>query len=435
MRADGSEFPAEVAIEAVQGAEGKVIIGYLRDITQRHQAEEQRHLLESQLRQAQKMEAIGQLTGGIAHDFNTILTAMQGYVLLARERVETHPDAKLIRYLERAQQSGQRARDLIQQMLTFSRGQHGEPRAVRLVPLIREWVGLLESTLPSSVEIRVDLEQDIPAVNVDPIHLEQVLTNLCINARDAMQGQGTITIQLRRNSSVHGICASCRQPVTGNWIELSVHDTGCGISPDVQERMFEPFFSTKAVGRGSGMGLSMVHGIVHEYGGHLLVESGEGAGTTLRVLLRPLTGDAALSDERNTAEIRSVAPRLAGHLLLVDDEVAVSEFMQDLLEDWGLTVTVRNSSVDACRTFSDDPQRFDLVILDQTMPRMTGLEVAQHLLSLRPDLPVILYTGYNADISEASVRRHGIRALVSKPVDTMRLHTLVQHLLAASPNG
>jgi len=434
MRADGSEFPAELGLDVAQGAEGAIFIGYLRDITERRQAEEQRHLLETQLRQAQKMEAIGQLTGGIAHDFNNILTAMLGYVVLAREHVEAHPDAKLIRYLDRAQQSGQRARDLIQQMLTFSRGQRGEPRPVMLAALVREWVGLLESTLPSSVEIRTELEQDAPAVMIDPIHLEQVLTNLCINARDAMQGQGLLTIRLGRGSFTSGICASCRQPVRGDYVEVTVRDTGSGISPQVQERMFEPFYSTKAVGHGSGMGLSMVHGIVHEYGGHLLLESRAGEGTLMRVLLKPLAPERVVAEEPTAAECNDLAPRLTGHLLLVDDEPAVGEFMQDLLADWGLTVTICDSSVNACRTFSDDPERFDLVILDQTMPRMTGLEVAEHLLKLRPDLPVILYTGYNAGISEASVHKSGIRALVHKPVDTKRLHSIVRRLLD-TPRG
>jgi CheY-like chemotaxis protein len=216
--------------------------------------------------------------------------------------------------------------------------------------------------------------------------------------------------------------------VAGEFIEIAVSDTGPGAPPDVQERMFEPFYSTKEVGHGSGMGLSMVHGIIHEHKGHLLLDSRPGEGASLRVLLTPLPAGTAVVELAGSAGVESADLLLDGRVLLVDDEPAVS-----LLEKWGLTVTVFNSSIDACKKFSDDPDHFDLVILDQTMPRMTGLDVAQHLLKLRPDLPVVLYTGYNAEVSEALVKQQGIRALVSKPVDTARLHDLVESLLAGTP--
>jgi PAS domain S-box-containing protein len=432
MRADGGEFPAELAIDVAQGAEGEIFIGYLRDITERREAEGQRQQLEKQLRQAQKMEAIGQLTGGIAHDFNNILTAMTGYVVLAGERGETLGDMKLSRYLNRAQRSGERARDLIQQMLTFSRGQHGEPRPVSPTALIEEWISLLETTLPSSVEIRTELEPRVAEVLIDPLQLEQVLMNLCINARDAMEGHGTLTVSVRSMTLDDGVCASCRQPVSGEFIEIAVRDTGPGIPTEVQERMFEPFFSTKAVGHGSGMGLSMVHGIIHDHGGHLLLDSRTGEGAVLSILLAPLSSTEIDPEPAGIADMRPDRQGITGRVLLVDDEPAVGEFMQDLLEDWGLTVSAFNSSVDACMKFSDDPESYDLVILDQTMPRMTGMEVAQQLLKLRPGLPVILYTGYSDEISEESVLGSGIRALVNKPVDTRRLHDLIWGLLSGT---
>jgi PAS domain S-box-containing protein len=432
MRADGDEFPAELAIDVAQGAEGEIFIGYLRDITERREAEEQRQQLERQLRQAQKMEAIGQLTGGIAHDFNNILTTMAGYVVLAGECAETLGHGKLSRYLDRAQRSGERARDLIQQMLTFSRGQNGEPRPVSPAALIQEWIGLLGTTLSSSVQIRTELDARVANVLVDPLQLEQVLMNLCINARDAMQGHGTLTISLRSMTLDNGVCASCRQPVAGGFIEIAVRDTGPGVPSEVQERMFEPFYSTKAVGHGSGMGLSMVHGIIHDHGGHLLLDSRSGEGTSLSILLAPLSGGETGEEPPGIADIRPERQRIAGRVLLVDDEPAVGEFMQDLLEDWGLTVSVFNSSVDACMKFSDDPDLCDLVVLDQTMPRMTGIEVAQQLLKLRPGLPVILYTGYSEGITEEQVINAGIRALVNKPVDTRHLHDLVWHLLSGT---
>jgi two-component system cell cycle sensor histidine kinase/response regulator CckA len=435
MRADGSEFPAELAIDVAQGADGEIFIGYLRDITERHQAEAQRKRLENQLRQAQKMEALGQLTGGIAHDFNNILTAMSGYVVLAAEQNEMLGDEKLSRYLDRAQRSGQRARDLIQQMLTFSRGQRGEPRPVALAPLIREWIGLLETTLPSSVEIRTELDARAPPVLLDSVQIEQVLMNLCINARDAMQGHGTLSVSLGHATHSDSVCASCRQPVAGEFVEITVSDTGPGVPPEVQDRMFEPFYSTKAVGHGSGMGLSMAHGIIHEHKGHLLLDSRPGEGTTLRILLPPLSCSEATEEAVGSTEAKDDAFRIDGRVLLVDDEPAVSEFMQDMLENWGLEVSVFNNSVEACGRFSEDPEQFDLVILDQTMPRMTGLEVAEQLLKLRPGLPVILYTGYSMELSGDKVSRLGIRAVVNKPVDTTRLHNLVTRLLSESADS
>jgi len=435
MRADGSEFPAELAIDVAQGAEGEIFIGYLRDITERREADEQRKRLENQLRQAQKMEAIGQLTGGIAHDFNNILTAMTGYVVLAAEHSEALGDEKLSRYLDRAQRSGQRARDLILQMLTFSRGQRGKPRPVRLAQLIREWIGLLETTLPSSVEIRTGLDTEVSPALLDPVQIEQVLMNLCINARDAMQGHGILTVSLRHATYRDAVCASCRQPVAGEFVEIAVGDSGTGVPPEVQERMFEPFYSTKAVGHGSGMGLSMVHGIIHEHKGHLLLDSRPGEGTTIRILFPPHADSEAAGETAGPVEARDDAFRIDGRVLLVDDEPAVSEFMQDLLESWGLSVTVFDSGVDACGKFSEDPDSYNLVILDQTMPRMTGLEVAEQLLKLRPGLPVILYTGYSEEISGDKVSRTGIRALVNKPVDTARLHELVSRLISEAADS
>jgi CheY-like chemotaxis protein len=358
---------------------------------------------------------------------------MMGYVVLAEEHLEGLQDEKLAKYLDRIGRSGQRARDLIQQMLTFSRGQRGEPRPVRLTPLIADWVNLIQSTLPSSIEIITELDPGIPAAMLDPVHIEQVLMNLCINARDAMEGQGTLTIRVQQAVCADGVCESCRQPVQGTYIELAVSDTGSGITSQVRERMFEPFYSTKAVGHGSGMGLAMVHGIVHEYGGHLLIDSRPGNGAQLRVLLPALDEEPVVGGDVQKLT-RNAASLLRGRVLLVDDEPAVSEFMQDLLENWGLSVSVYNNSVEACQQFAEDPDGFDLAILDQTMPKLTGLEVARHLLKLRPDLQVVIYTGYAQEVSEEAVRRLGVQALIRKPVDTEKLHDLAERLLSANPN-
>jgi len=429
-RKDGTVFDVNVHGVPVQYNNALHLLLIVRDITERKRAEEERARLEAQLRQAQKMEAIGHLTGGVAHDFNNILTAVMGYIAMAQERVAAQGDEKLDKYLDRALRSGNQARDLIQQMLTFSRGQRGEPRALQLAPLVKESVKLMRSTLPSSIEFDTDLDAPLPSVLLDPVQLEQVLMNLCINARDAMDGAGQLRIGLRQTARRDAVCTSCRQPVRGTFIELAVSDSGGGIAPAVLDRMFEPFFTTKETGKGSGMGLSTVHGIVHEHGGHIVVESQPGAGATFRVLLRPMSGAAgetgvAKAEPAGASDVR----RLKGRVLVVDDEPAVGEFMAELLGSWGLDVTVKSNGVEAEAFVAGDPGKFDLVVTDQTMPKMTGVELAQRLTAQHRGLPIILYTGYAERLTETQTRRAGIRALVTKPIDTGAFFKLVQETL------
>ncbi|MEQ8234923.1 MAG: PAS domain S-box protein [Gammaproteobacteria bacterium] len=429
MRANGDEFPIEAAIGVVEGSRGVIFIGYLRDITEQRAIEAQRELLEGQLRQAQKMEAIGHLTGGIAHDFNNILTSVLGYVELAAERVEGGDDERVVRYLERARRSGERARDLVQQMLTFSRGQQGAPRELDLADVVTEGLQLLEPMLPASVHIETQCETDLPHTVIDPMHVEQVLVNLCINARDAMDGSGTLRVVLTHPRARPRICSACQQAVSGDFVELAVGDTGPGMTPEVLEHVFEPFFSTKAVGRGSGMGLATVHGIVHEYGGHVVVDTAPGAGAVFRVLLPACRSATPADADAGAAGAAPDGAPLVGRVLVVDDNPAVAEFLEELLSGWGLEVRVITDAASALRCFRGDPHAFDVVVLDQTMPRMSGLELAGALLTVRPEVPVILYTGYAEGLTEQRVRAAGIRALVRKPLDIPAFRTELGALL------
>ncbi len=226
------------------------------------------------------MEAIGPLTDGIAHDFNNILTSVMGYIVMGMDKAEQLGETKLARYLERAYQSSQRARELIQQMLTFSRGQRGEPRPLALAPLIQEAVKWLDVSLPSSIELSIDLAPNLPPALLDPVPIEQVIMNLCINARDAMAGRGAIRIGLRLADQAQVVCASCRKTVSGRFVELAVGDTGPGIAPEVLERMFEPFYSTKEVGKGTGLGLPISLQIIQHFGGDIWVDSEPNKGAT-----------------------------------------------------------------------------------------------------------------------------------------------------------
>jgi len=435
LRKDGSRFFVEVHGSPISYKGKPHLLALLRDVSERKQREEALRRSEEQLRQAQKMEAIGHLTGGIAHDFNNILTSIMGYIVLAAERQASLDDAKLSKYLEQARQASTRARDLIQQMLTFSRGQRGEPRPLSLPPLIREAVGLLRSTLPATVEIETALDGEAAAVLLDPVQLEQVLMNLCINARDAMQGTGTLRVEVRALKTIDCTCASCRKHVQAqDLVEVAVHDTGSGIRPEVLERMFEPFFSTKEVGKGSGMGLATVHGIVHESGGHVVVETTPGNGTRFRILFPALAQATGRVGEpvRARAGGRKTPTRLAGRVLVVEDERLVAEFMGELLKTWGLKVTVKTSPLEAYELVAGDPGRFDLMITDQTMPKLTGLELACRVTALRPELPVILYTGYSENLEEEELSRCGVCALVRKPLDPA---VLMSALYANLPAG
>jgi PAS domain S-box-containing protein len=412
VRRSGERFPIEVRTIPIRYRGEPHVLAMIRDLTERRRVEKERAQLEAQLRQAQKMEAIGQLTGGIAHDFNNLLTSILGYVTLASEREGALGDRRLAGYLAQAQRSCERARDLIQQMLMFSRGQRGSPRTLSLGPLVEDALAAVRPALPATVALLFDVAEDAPRVRVDPLQVEQVLLNLCLNARDAIVGAGMVRVAVRPQSVEGLVCTGCRACVGGSFVELSVADDGHGMAPAVIERIFEPFFSTKETGKGTGMGLAMVHGIVHEHGGHVVVESAPGRGSRFRVLWPALPREgpeaAALTADR-TASARRPRPALAGTVLIVDDETAVGEFMRELLENWGLQATLAPQAQAALERLSGPGARFDAVITDQAMPRMTGTQLARALREAGIDVPVILYTGYGEGLAQSELQAAGVR--------------------------
>jgi PAS domain S-box-containing protein len=433
VRRSGERFPIEVRTIPIRHRGEPHVLAMIRDLTERRRDEQERTRLEAQLRQAQKMEAIGQLTGGIAHDFNNLLTSIMGYVALAGSRDAARDDARLASYLAQAQRSCERARDLIRQMLTFSRGHRGSPRAVSLASVVRGALSTLQAGMPATLEVRVQVDESVPPVHADPAQVEQVLLNLCINARDATSGVGHVAIEVLPAHVEGLLCSGCRQSVSGQFVELAVEDDGHGIPPDLVERIFEPFFSTKETGKGSGMGLAMVHGIVHEHGGHVVVESHPGRGARFRVIW-PVLQDhqgAAPMDRDGIVSRQAPRPALAGCVLVVDDDETVARFMQELLETWGLQVVCLHRPEAALELVRAEPRRFDVMITDHSMPKMSGMELAQRIRQFDADLQIVLYSGHGDGLAGDDASAAGLAAVMRKPIDPDELAQALTRCLEA----
>jgi CheY-like chemotaxis protein len=354
-----------------------------------------------------------------------------GNIALAADRESAQADPRLGRYLDQAMLSSKKARDLVRQMLTYSRGLRGERRHASLPNLMRQATRLLRSSLPATVEIVTDVEDDSLGAMVDAVQVEQVLLNLGINARDAMRSAGTIRMGVFRRERFKGTCASCRQKFEGDFVELLVADNGPGIPSQVLERMFEPYFTTKGPGEGSGLGLSTVHGAVHDHQGHIVVETARDRGASFRVYIPASASPETPKPQFMTSGRWSAIPqaRLSGHILLVDDEEAVLTVMRELLEGWGLTVTAASNGRSALASFESEPARFDAIITDQTMPHLTGIELARQAAAIRPGLPIVLCTGYGGSIAQGRLDEAGVRALLAKPVEPRELLVTVETCL------
>jgi PAS domain S-box-containing protein len=428
-RRDGSEYIEEQSITSVRRADGEIshFIVIQQDVTERVRAAREREDLQRQLQQAHKMEALGQLTGGIAHDFNNILGAIIGYTDLALERFAPGGEGKLAEYLNQVYRAALRARDLIAQMLAYSRGGGSSTQVLPMEPVVREVIKMLRSAMPATMEFHTDFAPDTSMVSIDPVQLHQVIMNLCINARDAMEGHGRMEVRIAPVRNLHAVCASCHHPVEGDFVQLEIRDTGTGIAADVMPRLFEPYFTTKPVGSGTGMGLPVVHGILHEHGGHLLVETTPGEGSCFRLLLPGLGAMAVREEPREY--VATTQRHGHGHVLVVDDEPRLVAYYAELLEAQGYRVTGVTDGREALRYFRAAPGDIDLVITDQTMPEMTGANLISQLLEARPELPVILCSGYSDEIDARGAQALRVAAYFQKPVMAGDLLARVAELL------
>jgi signal transduction histidine kinase len=377
------------------------------DILERERENEERLNLEEQLRQSQKMEAVGTLAGGIAHDFNNMLAVILGNAEMALDEI----DAEGVRQcLESIIQASLRSRDLVKQILTFSRKNKPNGKPVRLSSLLKETYDLLRATLPTTIRMEMSFRTDSDTVLADPSLLQQVIVNMASNASHAMREHGG-TFSIDVSSVTVGTRSADKEAAPGRYVKLTIADTGCGIPSELRERIFEPFFTTKQPGEGTGMGLAVVYGIVKGNGGSIDVRSRIGKGTTFTILL-----PFAESAPRPWCERRSFVGPGTEHIMLVDDEPAVVGTATAMLEAQGYRVSAFTEPSLALEEFSRDPSGFDLLITDETMPGMTGLKLAKKVLGIRKNFPVILCTGFSDTVSEDKARVAGIREFVMKPV-------------------
>lgn len=407
--------------------------GTARNVSTVRRAERQREQLKTQLAQAQKLEALGQLSGVIAHDFNNILGSILGYSSLAQQRYASEIPQPLARYLEEIRHAGERARDVIGEILAYARGLPGERKTVDAAAIIESVTKLLRSTLPSSMPLEIHCAEGLPALHVDAVQMDQVLLNLGVNARDAMGESGTLTIAAERLEIRGDTCASCKAAVDGEYVAIRVADCGPGIEPDVLERIFEPFYTTKDQGSGSGMGLAIAHSVIHEHDGHVLVTTTADTGTAFTLLLPPASGTVAAAVPAPSAaptahRAGTLDGRLDGvHILVVDDDPSMVAFLGEFLRSAGCRTTLQTDSLAALEALRAAPTECDLLLTDRTMPELTGAELATAARVLRPGLPIIICTGY-AQKAEA-LRDGAADAVIAKPVDTEALLDTLTRLL------
>jgi len=405
------------------------ICGVVEDVTAQYQ-------MQRQLQQTQKMEAIGQLTGGIAHDFNNMLASIMGYTGLTKRRAAQYDDETITGYLGQITRAGERARDLVQQLLAFSRGDVGGLQVLEPEPLAKEAIAMLTSLIPSSINLNLKIRKNNLKhyIEVDPVQFNQSVMNLVINSKDAIADKtGKIDVALEYLPAAKGICDSCHTTFSGKFIRLTVSDSGSGISKEILGRIFDPFFTTKEVGKGSGMGLSMLHGIVHGSGGHIIIKSKNARtkkGTIIQVYF-PEVKPNIIEEQAGTYEVEKTENKNLGKkVLVIDDESLITNYLTDLLNDEGYKVISFNDSVKGLKYFKDNKNKIDIIITDQTMPKLTGLELARSIHKSGYEIPIILCTGYSDFANDSVNTDNGIDVFLDKPFDDDLLLQYISKLLS-----
>jgi len=407
---DGKLIPILKSITKTMYDGKECLLESFIDLTSQKQAAKEKQSLEGQLRQAQKLESLGTLAGGIAHDFNNILSAINGYTELAlMELKNTIPS--LSEKLKSVLHAGNRAKELVAQILTFSRMQEQILAPVRIAPILKEALKLLQASLPANIELKTNIFAQ-EKVMADPTQIHQIIMNLCTNAYHAMERiGGTLTVSLEVISDQEFGSIADFEPTSEKYMKLTIQDTGTGIKPSDIDRIFEPYFSTKEKNKGTGLGLAVVHGIVKNHEGHISVKSKVNEGTTFYVLL-PTTEYS--SDSERT--LQNILPRGSETILFVDDEKDIVDICHQMLDKLGYNVTGIVGSLDALNNFQQKPDYYNLVITDLNMPHMTGDILSKEIMNIRPDIPIILCTGFSDNYNENRANRMGIRKLLMKPI-------------------
>ena len=423
---DGQEKYVYVSLGIIPGTDRAVVS--LLDVTEKKKAEQRWHSLEKQLRKAQKMEAIGTLAGGIAHDLNNILSPVLGYADMIMR--SSDPAANVYKHSEKIQKAALRAADLVSQVLSFNRRGEEEKRLIKIHPVSKEVLKLLKGSIPSTITIVDSIDRTCGSVEADPTQIHQVIMNLCTNAYHAMEETGgTLTVGLKQLTLTVADMAEYPHLVNegGDFLAIEVSDTGCGMPEDVMERIFDPYFTTKEEGKGTGLGLATAYSIVKSCKGDIRVKSEPNKGTTFTILLPVVDTEDDMENQDTSA--RSFRVSSGERLLVVDDDKDVALMCKEGFELLGYEVELFFSSLEALDFFKENYHTIDLVVTDQTMPGKTGFELAEEMLAIKKDIPVILCSGYAGTISKMKIKQAGIKSFVMKPVTVEELLKQIQQLL------
>ena len=421
---DGALVYKDGSIAPVRGSDGNIVnyVQVTQDVTKEVE-------LQNQLVQAQKLEAIGTLAGGIAHDFNNILFAITGFTELAM--MDLPADSRARSNMERVMQAAKRSGDMVKQILAFSRRGHGEVLSLDLTPLVKEGLKFLRGAIPSTIELRQSIEPNLDKILGDATKIHQVLMNLCINASHAIKdAKGTIAVELSQMGLGPDFTEKNPPLVPGKYVRLRVSDTGSGIAPEIMEKIFDPYFTTKEAGKGTGLGLSVVREIVRSHNGAITLNSGVGKGSTFDVFFPVIEEQWPQVDEKPVADVTPVGKE---RILVVDDENHLLEMYERQLKRLGYEVTCSSNPEEALELFRGDPRKFDLVITDFTMPKMTGIEFATGLGSIRPGLPIILCSGVSQIVSDSETKKAGIQTVIYKPIRRPEIAQAIRKALDQKP--